>query len=296
MSRCLEGVLPLAFAEQLLSGGRATTGAIGRGCASWSASGPLTPVPGWRSRSGRRPGPRAGRSAANQHPDRTGPARFLWAVRVDKPWTSCGKGAHGFRAVRPMPCLVASHLESCPDLLLFAEECRTGRIECPDSSASAPAGKFQTRCSPQPADHRGQGLRPSSGANYQLLVDEQVFWFAEGPDRLSRRLERWCHYFFADFAPSGGCAGPDRTSAATDRLRAREGTAAPNVGDRACRGEANWPCRFKQMECTAPRHTHPPKPMAKNGLHCAPRAHPPKLHAVWRTWLRPISVRTYGDP
>lgn len=230
ISRCLEGALPLAFAEQVVSGldkswsigqrARLRILVCERAFEAGFLVGDLVHVG--------KIAPALGTLLGVDQPRALARLRFLWAGRGDQPWAACGSARTVFE-LAAHPLLGAFHLEACPDLLLIAEEGQdhnaavirlcSGGVRCQETLLTAPPRTLEVKA-----------LKPGGAASYQLLVDDHVFWFAGDPERWSRRLQRWCHYFFTDFAAQADTQSLERTSVAATRSRAGETRPCPDCG------------------------------------------------------------------
>jgi hypothetical protein len=69
----------------------------------------------------------------------------------------------------------------------------------------------------------------ASGEGFELLIGDHRLHFPTDPDRMARRLERWCSYFFREFVPQSA-GSTKRHSPAGDKLRARETRGCPACG------------------------------------------------------------------
>jgi hypothetical protein len=245
LSRCLEGALPLAFAEHLL----------GQWEAAWWGRGNLARLrvlvcerafdAGFEVGDLVQAGelaPALGDVLGTERPLELARLRLFWSVRAARPWARCGDGAVVFD-LAAHAALGEKHLEAHPDLLLAP-------ASPPNVGAQEPAIRLcshgvvfgDVSFSTPPKTIEVKALK-SGDARYQLLVGDRVFWFNRDPDPLARRLERWCHYFFKDFTPQADAQPLGRTTAAGARLRAREAKPCPSCGQSfvPCRGGLGLP-------------------------------------------------------
>lgn len=233
ISRCLEGAVPLAFAEHLL--GQWEAGWWGRGnlarlrvlvCERAFEAGFEV---GDLLQAGRLV-PALGDVLGMDQPLQLARLRFLWSVRAGRPWGKCGEAVPVFE-LAAHATLGEERLERHPDLLLLPAQPSAGFAATPAIRLCAHGvvfGDASFRDAPRTIEVKA--LKPTGGARYQLLVDDRVFWFEQDPDPLARRLERWCHYFFKDFAPQADAQPLGRASAVGARLLAREAKACPECG------------------------------------------------------------------
>lgn len=246
ISRCLEGNLPLAVAEQLLrhwedrwwTPGRLARLRVLIAARAFDAGFEVAELVEVGLMA-----PALGDVLDVDNPDALTCLRLLWTARADRPWTRCGQAFTVFELAEHAR-LGPIRLEKYPDLLLSP-------LPTAEKAGDDPLPELQL-CS------RGVVLGdvlltepPSSlevkalaDTGYELVVGPHALSFRGDPDALARRLERWCGYFFRDFLPQAVGAAPKRSSAAA-RLRLRE-----LVGCPACRqlflprrGEVGLPSR-----------------------------------------------------
>jgi hypothetical protein len=234
ISRCLEGAVPLVFAEHLL----------GQWEASWWGRGNLARLRvlvcerafeagfevGDLLQAGRLV-PALGDILEIDRPLELARLRFLWSVRAASPWSKCGEAVPVFE-LAAHATLGEEHLERNPDLLLLPAQPPAASVAMPAIRLCAHGIAFgDASFSDTPRTIEVKTLKPTTGgARYQLLVDDRVFWFEQDPDQLALRLERWCHYFFRDFACQADTQPLNRISSAGAQLRAREAKACPECG------------------------------------------------------------------
>jgi len=234
ISRCLEGAVPLIFAEHLL----------GQWEASWWGRGNLARLRvllcarafdagfevGDLLQAGRLV-PALGDILEMDQPRELARLRFLWSIQAASPWSKCGEAVPVFE-LAAHATQGEEHLERNPDLLLLPAQPAAGLAATPAIRLCAHGVVFgEASFSDVPRTIEVKGLKATTeGARYQLLVDDRVFWFEQDPDPLARRLERWCHYFFRDFAAQADTQPLSRTSLAGAQLQAREAKACPECG------------------------------------------------------------------
>ncbi|HEV3263045.1 MAG TPA: hypothetical protein VG013_39795 [Gemmataceae bacterium] len=120
--------------------------------------------------------------------------RLLWSVRPRRPWDRHGDALTAFDVAADRAA-GARFLQHCPDLLLLTRQppvvylCGRGLI-------------FQGQLFREPP--RRAEIKPNvrnrQGA-YELLLDNRSFRFADDPEQLLDRLERWFRYYFQEFLP-----------------------------------------------------------------------------------------------
>ena len=120
--------------------------------------------------------------------------RLLWSVRPRRPWDRHGEALTAFDLAADRAA-GARFLQHYPDLLLLTRQppviclCGRGLI-------------FQGQVYREPP--RRAAIRPkvqNQQSGYEMLLDDRSFWFADDPEPLLDRLERWCRYYFQEFLP-----------------------------------------------------------------------------------------------
>jgi hypothetical protein len=144
--------------------------------------------------------------------------RCLWSMRDSRPWQRCGPATTVFEAAAHATQW-QERLAQCPDLLLAADgkvplEICAGGVRVADALLTEAPGSMEVK----PA---------ATGEGFDLVVGKHVLRFPTDPERLARRLERWCHYFFNEFVPQSLTVATDKPSTAGDKFRAREAKACP---------------------------------------------------------------------
>jgi hypothetical protein len=152
--------------------------------------------------------------------------RLLWSQRASRPWDHVGQADSAF-ALATDPA-AADLLGRYPDLLL--------RHALPARFA-ADGGDHILVCS------RGVVLRgvvfthapravevAARHGRYEMTVDGHRFGFANDPEAVASRLERWCRYFFDEFVPAAGDVHRWRSPDATAVLRAWGTVRCPDCG------------------------------------------------------------------
>ncbi|MBY0526564.1 MAG: hypothetical protein K2R98_24425 [Gemmataceae bacterium] len=226
ISRCLEGVLPLACGEQLLARWESAWWTVGnlarlrvlvceRAFEAGFTVGDLQEVG--------RLAPALGDVLETDQPDALAQLRFLWSIRSGKPWARCGEALTVFELTQHA-AVGARWLENHPDLLLSPVPTSSGG---PALQVCARGVLVDDKLLMQvPASVEVRGKQDEDG--YELIVGDHVFALARGADALARRLERWCHYYFGDFLPQAMSPAAGRASPVAERLRAREAVACPD--------------------------------------------------------------------
>lgn len=197
VDRCFRGRLPLAFAEQLLTG--------------WDVPW-WTPVnrarfrillcdqafeAGFEVRDLLELGQTAttlGTMLGTEESIPLAQLRLLWSLRPRRPWDRLGAVATAFDLALH-PDRGGELLGKYPDLLLLSQD-------FPDLCLRGRALMFQDIHFLEPPQtmevwDRGKAL----GGNYQLSVDDHHFLFPVDPSPLVGYLERWSRYAFHDFYP-----------------------------------------------------------------------------------------------
>lgn len=161
-------------------------------------------------------------------PEQLARLRLLWTLRLGRPWNACGEAATAFE-LAGYADLGSRILEQHPDLLLY--EVRVESRANPSQGQVMVCGRgilFQNELfpeAPQVVDVRSRRGEPELG--YELRVDGQSFPFPFHPGALAQRLERWCHYYFADFVPQVAAVHQWRSFGTAGQLRLDEQVTCP---------------------------------------------------------------------
>jgi hypothetical protein len=236
LTLCLEGKLPLLYAEHLLDGWEAP----------WWTRGNLNRLrvllcdrafeAGYEVRTLVDAGetvPSLGTVLRTERPNELATLRLLWSLRASRPWDRCGEVRTVFEmASSPEVPELFSHY---PDLLLFQVEPEWPKVA--EIAQGEPATVQILLCArgivcqqqlittlPRRTEMTTQWRR------CELRVDDKVFWSTKVLDELERRLERWFRWAFLDFLPQVAAVSawqaPDRTTL----FRAWGARACPECG------------------------------------------------------------------
>jgi hypothetical protein len=155
--------------------------------------------------------------------------RLLWSQRAARPWDHVGAADSVFElAADPA---AAELLGRYPDLLLrhvlparFAGDNTDGAADILVCSRGVMLRGAVFTHPPRAVEVAARQGR------YELTVDGQRFAFANDPEAVASRLERWCRYYFDEFVPAAGDVYRWRSPDATAVLRAWGTVRCPDCG------------------------------------------------------------------
>jgi hypothetical protein len=218
--RALSGKLPLAFADELLSGAasdrvkpasRARLRALlcvrafehGLECSDLADLG--------------RAYPDLGMAFGIAEESALAQLRVLWWLRNARPWAKLGDARTLFELADDRKT-GGKRLEQCPDLLL-AVECN------PPIFVGTHGVFFEDNWIPESA--ASVEVVPRADAGWNVVVGPHRFRVRDNADDVARRLERWLRYYFTDFLLQADSARRWRACGALTPLGPRNGVKCP---------------------------------------------------------------------
>lgn len=196
-ARCLDGKLPLIFAEQLFTGWetkRLSPAQRARLCVSLADA---AFEAGCEIRDLIQLGktaPAFGAVLGTDRLDYLAQLRLLWSLRPTRPWSSCGAAATVFELAGSAEA-GHKHLAKHGDLLLAL-------WDIPGGFLCGRGLLFHEVLFPEPPGTLEVKARSFlQGGGFELIVGNQRFWFQTDPAPLVVRLERWFRYYFREFRP-----------------------------------------------------------------------------------------------
>jgi hypothetical protein len=160
--------------------------------------------------------------AALQTGDQAGLAhlRLLWSMRPSRPWDRHGHAATVFE-------VAADHhqgrarLTKCPDLLLWANGSAVIQLSV---RGLLFMDKMFTK-PPRTVEVASRQLFLEKG--YDLILDQEWFRFADDPEPIARRLEKFFRFLFYEFRPQVPGVYRWRSPAVSKKLRAHNAVPCP---------------------------------------------------------------------
>jgi hypothetical protein len=142
--------------------------------------------------------------------------RLLWSFRTSRPWERFAGAATVFE-VAANPRTGGKLLARIPDLLLAVEGnslfvCGRG-LWFEDTWFTAMPATIEVRARKH---------------DYELIIGAHHFTFADSPDPLAARLEKWFRYYFRDFVPQVAAVHSWRSPDVGKKLQARNGITCPD--------------------------------------------------------------------
>ena len=212
LRRCLEGKLPLVFAQQLLADWAANWWTLGnlarlRVLLCDLAAGQLAPA--------------LGHVLEIENPNGLARLRLLWSLRPRQPWDRWTRAVTVFDLARDNN-VGASLLEKYPDLLLVDNEASSIRI-------TGQGVVFEeARFTRAPRRVEMKTRKDSNPGEYSLILDDQYFTWPSDPAPLVKGLEHWFRFYFGEFAPQIASVFSWQAPAGTKPLRARQAVPCPD--------------------------------------------------------------------
>ncbi len=210
-AKCFDGALPIAFAEALFrdwEGPFWTRGNLARLRALLCDRAFEAGFEVGTLLDAGRTAPALGAVLGTDDPDGLARLRLLWALRPNRPWDLCGPSVTVFDLAADAES--ARLLGRFPDLLLFqehrgfafgtggeAEEGATADVAV--GGGAVGFGGLLWREPPRAVEVVSRRLEREGG--YEMTVDGHRFNFSVNPRPVADRLERWCRYYFGEFAP-----------------------------------------------------------------------------------------------
>ncbi len=196
-TRCLDGKLPLIFAEQLFTGwdgqrldpAQRTRLGVLLANAAFEAGCEIRDLIQLGNTA-----PTFGAAIGTNRLDYLAQLRLMWSLRPTRPWSDCGAAATVFELAASADA-AAKHLAKHDDLLLAL-------WDIPGGFLCGRGLLFHEVLFPEPP--RTLEFKARSflqGGGYELIVGSQKFWFQTDPGPLVVRLERWFRYYFREFRP-----------------------------------------------------------------------------------------------
>ncbi len=198
LARCLEGKLPLIFAERLLAGWETAWWTPGNRARLRVLLCDRAFEAGWEVRDLMELGqtaPALAEVLRTADPNGLAQLRLLWSLRPGRPWDRCGPATTIFE-LAPDADLGRPLLANQENLLLVD----------PTAPAVLLTGSgviFQDLLFGElPRTLEVQAARERGGNTWVLRVGDQSFSFAEDPTPILERLEAWFRYLFNQFLPA----------------------------------------------------------------------------------------------
>lgn len=196
-ARCLDGKLPLIFAEQLFTGwegqrlrpDQSARLSVLLADAAFEAGCEIRDLIELGKTA-----PAFGAALGTNRLDYLAQLRLLWSLRPTRPWSSCGAAATIFELASSEEA-AAKHLGKHDDLLLALWDIPGGFL----CSRGLLFHEVLFTAPPQTLEVKARHY--FQGGGFELIVGNQRFWFQSDPAPLVVRLERWFRYYFREFLP-----------------------------------------------------------------------------------------------
>jgi hypothetical protein len=225
MGRCLAGDLPLDFVEQLAAGWEGSPGTAGAQARLRALLCDRAFEAGREVRDLMTAGilaPTLGQFLQIQRADELCQLRLLWSLRPSRPWDRWGKAVTAFElAGDPEGPL---YFQEHPDLLLLD---RTAPEVIVCGRGVVFNGSLFTQ---RPHRVEMKARRDFDSTSYEIVVDDLRWSWPGDAATVVRRLDRWFHFFFTEFAPRLNDVRTWHAPAGTKPLRTKDAAPCPECG------------------------------------------------------------------
>lgn len=257
VGRCLEGKLPLVFAEHLLAEWEA----------SWWTKGNLARLRvllcDRAFQAGlevhdlaelARTAPALGDVLAARDREGLARLRLLWSQRAAQPWDRCGAARTVFD-LAPNPRQASKYFGAYPDLLLVQTSIKDGGenlLASPLVLCGRGIVFEETLFEEPPEVMEVKAKWLIQGGGFDLILGEHRFYYPEDPDRLARRLERWFRFWFHEFLPQVAAVHSWRSPVPIAHLRLGELVTCPDCRQRFLAELGNVGAPLEAVELPVP--------------------------------------------
>lgn len=213
-ARCFEGKLPIAFLEQLLadwpqqelSSGQRARLRVQLCDRAFEAGYELRELIAMGEAA-----PALGSALGTTNPDALAQLRLLWALRPSRSWDACGPCATAFELASDPHN--DRHFGAFPDLLFVPWDLPDGYV----GSRGVFFRDIMFGFMPRAMTVRPRIFLPGGG--FDLLIDDDRFWFQTDPEPIRQTLDRWFNFYFLEFRPQVKAVHEWRSPGLLDAMR-----------------------------------------------------------------------------